>query len=191
MKKHLDFSVHPFAPAGLFLLLFSSSAQYAFAVLSAVVLHELGHTAAALLFRKKIIGVRITPMGLNIALSAASSYAEELCIAAAGPFMNLFYAGASGYLPYGIGATVRHVSLLLALCNLLPLTSLDGGRMLSAAVSACFGPRAAGIVSELFSIVFLGALWTLSLYIFFYSGVNCMLLLFCAYLFSYIVMKKS
>lgn len=190
MKNRLEFSVHPLAAAGLFLLLFASPAKYAFAVLTSVFLHEMGHTAAALLLRKRIVGVRLMPTGMNISLAAASSYAQELCIAAAGPLMNFVYAWAAALLPYGIGGTVRNVSLLLGVLNLLPLAPLDGGRMLSAFVCPIFGMETAERISELFSLLLLAALWILSLYIFFYSGVNFMLLLFCAYLFSYIVLKK-
>lgn len=190
MKKRFEWSVHPFAISGLFLLLFASSAPYAFAVLSSVILHELGHTMAAVLLGKRVIGVRIVPTGLNITLSAPSSYAEEICIAAAGPLMNLLYAMSAPLLPYGLGGVVVSVSLLLMLLNLLPLVSLDGGRMLGAALSVLFGVNTAERVLSLLTLAILWMLWTLSLYVFFYSGVNFMLLLFCAYLFSYIVLKK-
>ncbi|MBQ8498033.1 MAG: M50 family metallopeptidase [Clostridia bacterium] len=190
MKKHPEFSVHPFAPAGLFLLLFASSPIYAFAVLSSVFLHEMGHAIAALLLRKKILGIRIVPTGINITLSAAASYAEEWLIAAAGPLMNILYAFSASLLPYSVGGTVRSISLLLGGLNLLPLALLDGGRMLNASISSLFGIDTAKRISELSTFVFLGILWTFALYIFFYSGVNFMLLLFCAYLFSYIVLKK-
>lgn len=190
MKKHPDFSIHPFAPAGLFLLLFASSPSYAFAVLSSVFLHETGHTTAALLLRKKILGIRIVPTGINITLSSASSYTEEWIIAAAGPMMNLLYAFSAPLLPYGVGGTVRTISLLLFGLNLLPLTLLDGGRMLNAFTSSLFGIDIAKRISDFLTFILLIILWIFSLYIFFYSGVNFMLLLFCAYLFSYIVLKK-
>ena len=96
-----------------------------------------------------------------------------------------------GNLHRGSGtAVVVSVSLLLMLLNLLPLVSLDGGRMLGAALSVLFGVNTAERVLSLLTLVILWMLWTLSLYVFFYSGVNFMLLLFCAYLFSYIVLKK-
>ena len=174
MKKPFDISVHPFAAAGLFLLIFSASPTYAFAVLSSVFLHEMGHTIAALLLGKKIVSVKIVPTGINIALSAPSSYAEEFCIAAAGPLMNVLYAWAAIFMPYPFGATVRAISLFLCVFNLLPIFGVDAARGFS-----CFC-----------NLFFLTILWIVSLYIFFYSGVNFMLLLFCAYLFSYIIMKK-
>lgn len=190
MKKSFDISVHPFAAAGLFLLIFSASPTYAFAVLSSVFLHEMGHTTAALLLGKRIVSVRIVPTGINITLGAPSSYAEEFCIAAAGPLMNVLYAWAAIFMPYPFGATVRAISLFLCVFNLLPLSLLDGGRIVTALFSPIFGVDAARGFSCFCNLFFLTILWIFSLYIFFYSGVNFMLLLFCAYLFSYIVMKK-
>jgi stage IV sporulation protein FB len=190
LKRTHRFSVHPFAAAGLFLLLFASPRSYAFAVLSSVFLHELGHTAAALLLKKKPVAVRIMPTGINILLPPASSYTEEFLIAAAGPLMNILYALICVYLPYGVGGTVRGVSLLLATINLLPLAPLDGGKILSALLTPIFDSEVFRVISDFCSLVLLALLWVLSLYIFFYSGINCTLLLFCSYLFSYIVLKK-
>ncbi len=190
MKRNHRISVHPFAAAGLFLLLCASPRAYAFAVLSSVFLHEFGHTAAALLLGKKPLAVRIMPTGINILLPPAFSYTEEFLIAAAGPLMNLLYAAVCIYLPYGIGGTVRGVSLLLGSINLLPLAPLDGGRILAALLTPLCGAEICNAISDFFSLILLALLWVISLYIFFYSGINFMLLLFCSYLFSYIVLKK-
>ncbi|MBE6666489.1 MAG: hypothetical protein E7603_09825 [Ruminococcaceae bacterium] len=190
MKRFSRISVHPFAAAGLFLLFFASPPSYTFAVLSSVILHEAGHTVMAGFFAKKPLSVRIMPTGISILLPPASSYTQELLIAAAGPLMNLLYALLCGFLPYGVGGTVRGVSLLLAALNLIPIAPLDGGKMLSALISPFFGTEISTRISEFFSLLLLAALWILSLYIFFYSGVNFTLLLFCAYLFSYLVLKK-
>lgn len=190
MKRKHFISVHPFAASGLFLLLFASPHAYAFAVLSSVLLHELGHTAAALFLRKKPLAVRIMPTGINIMLPPASSYTEEFLIAAAGPLMNLLYAAVCVYLPYGIGGTVRGVSLLLGSINLLPLAPLDGGHILAAVLTPLCGSEVCNVISDFCSLILLALLWVISLYIFFYSGINFMLLLFCSYLFSYIVLKK-
>ena len=74
MKKPFDVSVHPFAAAGLFLLIFASSPAYGFAVLTSVFLHEMGHTTAALLLGKRILSVRIVPTGINIILCGGVFY---------------------------------------------------------------------------------------------------------------------
>lgn len=150
----------------------------------------MGHLFSAILLGKHLRGIKIMPTGINLSLSAASSYAQELLIAAAGPLMNLLYAAFAVYFPPPLTMAVREISLILAFLNLLPLFPLDGGRMFIAAASSLLGAEIGEKISSLFSLLFLSFLWILSLYIFFYSGVNFMLLLFCAYLFSYIVLKK-
>ena len=104
--------------------------------------------------------------------------------------MNLLYASVCIYLPYGIGGTVRGVSVLLGTINLLPLAPLDGGRILAALLTPLCGADVCQVISDFCSLILLALLWVISLYIFFYSGINFMLLLFCSYLFSYIVLKK-
>ena len=131
------------------------------------------------------------PVGISIGLSAAASYREEFLIAAAGPFISLLYAGVAFFwMPQEVGTSVCSLSLSLAVLNLLPLKTLDGGRMAGAVLSQLFGEEASDKVLYVTTCACLAVLWMLSLYIFFYSGVNFTLLLFCAYLFSYLIVKK-
>ena len=105
--------------------------------------------------------------------------------------MSLLYAGAAFFwMPQEIGASVCSLSLSLAVLNLLPLKTLDGGRMAGALLSQLFGEEASDKVLYVSTCACLAVLWMLSLYIFFYSGINFTLLLFCAYLFSYLIVKK-
>ena len=188
--KHIRFSVHPFAAAGLFLLFFAAPRAYAFAVISSVLLHEMGHATAALLLGRQIREIKLVPAGISIGLASPASYREEFLIAAAGPLMSLLYAAASLLMPPSLGATVRTVTLLLACLNLLPILTLDGGRMNFAWLSSLFGEDIARRALTATTSLCLAVLWVFSLYIFFYSGVNFTLLLFCAYLFSYLIVKK-
>lgn len=183
--------IHPFAISGLFLLLFVMPRTYAFAVLSSVILHEMGHLTASLLYRKRPEYVKLMPTGISIGLLSSSSYIEEIVIAAAGPLMNLAYCAAVSLLPLALSETVRTVSLLLCLLNLLPIATFDGGRILSAVLSLFFGETASEKILQLTTAACLACLWVLSLYIFFYSGVNMSLLIFSAYLFSYLILKKA
>jgi len=190
-RVRIRFHIHPFAAAGLFLLVAAVPRAYAFAAFSSVLLHEAGHMTAALLLGKRMTEIRLMPVGINIGLSAAASYWEEFLIAAAGPLMSLLYAGAAFWgMPRAVGISVCSLSLSLAVLNLLPLKTLDGGRMAGAVLSRFFGEEISDKVLYAATCVCLAVIWMLSLYIFFYSGVNFTLLLFCAYLFSYLIVKK-
>lgn len=189
--RHVRFYLHPFAAAGLFLLAAVVPRAYAFAAVSSVLLHEAGHMTAALLLGKRVTEIRLMPVGISIGLSDASSYREEFLIAAAGPFMSLLYAGAAFFwMPRSVGGYICSLSLSLAVLNLLPLKTLDGGRMAGAVLSRLCGEEVSDKVLYAATCVCLAVLWVLSLYIFFYSGVNFTLLMFCAYLFSYLIVKK-
>lgn len=183
--------VHPFAPSGLFLLLFVTPRPYAFAALSSVVLHEMGHLTASVLYRKRPESIGILPTGISIVLNGASSYTEEIVIAAAGPLMNLVYGTMTSCFPSALAQTVRTVSLFLCLLNLLPIMTLDGGRILRSSLALLFGEAVANAILQLTTSLCLVCLWILSLYIFFYNGVNITLLVFSAYLFSYLILKKA
>ncbi len=191
MHRPLRISVQPFAPAGLFLLFFAAPRPYLFAVLSTVFLHELGHLSAASLFGRDPRGITVLPTGIRIELPPPASYLEELTVAAAGPLMNLLYATLTFLFPSPLRETVQTVSLCLAFLNLLPLATFDGGRILSAAVCLLFGDEAARRCLAVTGAVCLSVLWVLSLYILFYSGINGALLFFCAYLFSFFILKKG
>lgn len=183
-------SFHPFVISGGFLLLFVMPHSYAFAVLSSVILHECGHLIVAMLYHKAPRAIKLMPMGISIELAPASSYTEEILTCMAGPLMNLFYLFASSFFPSTLAPCVYRISLLLCLLNLLPLEGFDGGRILSALCSLFFSERVAMELIQITTALCLSVLWVLSLYIFFYSGVNMTLLIFSAYLFSYLILKK-
>lgn len=186
----MRFSVHPLAGAGLFLLLFASPREYTFAVFTSVLTHELGHAVMARLFHGTIKGIRLMPTGIGITLSPAASYREEFAVAMAGPLMNLMLIAAAPHFPSVLSGSIRQISAALLTVNLLPIETLDGGRMLSSFLSHNLGENAAQKLLSCTTAITLSLLWILALYIFFYSGVNFMLLLFCAYLFSYLFIKK-
>ncbi len=130
-------------------------------------------------------------MGLRIDLDAPRSYREEVITALAGPLMNLLYLLAVPLLPTAPAEKVFAVSLFLAVLNLLPIGDFDGARILGGCVASLFGPSARERVLSCTTALSLTLLWILSLYILFYSGLNLTLLLFCSYLFSYLILKKS
>ncbi len=191
MTHHLPHvRIHPFAASGLFLLLFATPRAYAYAVISSVALHELGHLTAALLFGRRAESLCFMPTGINIGLPPPRSYREELIVAAAGPLLNLLYLGICPLMPSEIASQTASVSLLLAALNLLPIRGFDGAGIAHALISLFISETAAQRLVGLTTALCLTVLWILALYVFFYSGVNMTLLVFCAYLFSYLIVKK-
>ena len=190
MKK-FSFRVDPFAPAGLFLLFFSWEPAARAAVVASVMAHELSHLAAAKICGERVESARLTAFGISLGFSPPHSYGEEAFVAAAGPAASFALALLGHARGGAFGSEVFVFSLFLGLLNLIPLASFDGNRIVSALLSLAFGEGAARAVSSALSYTFLFLAWVVSVYILFYSGANFALLLFCAYIFVFAVVKKD
>ncbi len=138
----------------------------ALTVVWAALLHELGHIAAAWGWRVPVRSLRLDLFGARMELGGLMGYSAELAVAAGGPFVSLAVAAVAW--PLGAlweGASLlAAVSLGLGLLNLLPVRGLDGGRMLTCALSLLFGERAADTTLRLTTGLALGVLWLLSVY---------------------------
>jgi Zn-dependent protease len=190
MRK-ISFYVEPFAPSGIFLLLFSWGVYERAAVIVSVTVHELAHFAAMKLYGGRVESVRLTAFGISLGFSAPKTYAEEIFVAAAGPLAS-FLCAFMGYVRGGgFGDNVFLFSLFLGIINMIPIASFDGSRIIKSSVAHFFGISAAEKTADALSFSFLFFIWVIAVYILFYSGVNFVLLLFCAYIFVFTVIKKD
>jgi Zn-dependent protease/CBS domain-containing protein len=137
-------------------------------VLASVLLHELGHAVAGARNGFPMKGSILLPTGgvgladPNAPLDFPSPgvLARELRIAAAGPLVNMFLAGASGLILLermpaaslwsqplvsidSLGKSFFWINFFLFAVNLLPAFPLDGGRMLRALLTRKMDYRAA------------------------------------------------
>lgn len=133
----------------------------------AAFLHEAGHLIAAWGVGVRVRGLSLDLLGARMELAGAPSYGQEFFVAAGGPFVSLvcgalaFSWAARAY----EGATLFcGASLVLGGINLLPVGTLDGGRMLRCGVAFLWGDRAATGALRGATGVCLGLLWTLSVY---------------------------
>jgi stage IV sporulation protein FB len=135
-------------------------------VASAAFLHELGHILAAWGWGIPLRGLRLDLFGARMELGGLLSYRAELAVAAGGPFVSLAAAALVRPLGCFLGGAYLFsaVSLGLGLINLLPVRSMDGGRMLFCALSLLFGERVADVTLRVTTGLFLGGLWLLSVY---------------------------
>lgn len=108
-----------------------------------VLIHELGHVIAAKHYGWTVLEVQLLPFGGAAVVDdrGGISAAEELLVAAAGPFMNAFMIAAAGALQWAglwSGAWADYfieANVWIGLFNLLPALPLDGGKMVLALIS--------------------------------------------------------
>ena len=137
------------------------------AVLLAAVLHEGGHWLAARLCGVRIVGFRVGLSGARMALDGLLSYKKEFLIAAGGPLANFVCAWFVCWMGEAVGEGRElffYASLGLGILNMLPVGSLDGGRMISAVIGRFLAPDWAAKVVGATTAICLGSLWLLTVY---------------------------
>ena len=132
-----------------------------FYILLAVLVHEAAHAAILHAVGGKIEGVRLGLFGItiNIAPRPIISYGQEILAIFAGPAVNLLLAFVFSWHSNASGAGVM---LLFGLFNLLPVKSLDGGRIVHLFFLRFLGLRTANLSIDIVSVLCLAALaWLL------------------------------
>ena len=137
-------------------------------VLAAAGFHELGHIAAAWGIGVGIRGLKLDLFGARMELAGLLSYGQEFFVAAGGPLVSLMCAAVA----YPLAVTrdgewfslFFGASLVLGLVNLLPVGTMDGGRMLRSGAAWLWGDRTATALLRGTTVIILGLLWMLSVY---------------------------
>lgn len=179
-------------------------------------LHECGHLLAARLLGIGIKEIRFDFSGVRICTDEGlTSYKNEILLAAAGPFVNFICVNLSIVLFLLFGITLDAVtsltylfisgdelsvvgavgffavvSLLQGGINLLPVRSLDGGRILECAISDFINEKVAERVIDVFSAFSALALWTVALYLLLMVGSGLGIYVFAACI-AFSVSKKT
>lgn len=186
-------------PALIFcIMLIFQPAGIVFASLGAAVLHESGHLLAAMLLGIPLRSLDIGMFGASLKVRGSLiSYPKEFLLCAAGPAMNFLSAALvciiSEYRGYcsEYGEWFASVSLMLGVLNLIPAEGFDGGRMLSVAVSSCFGPRASAKILSFTTFSSIVLLWMLSVYLLIRYGTSLSLFVFTLSLFYRLFVEKT
>ncbi len=178
--------------SGGFVLMLSAlyvilSPEFLLIIIAAVLIHEAGHLAAIALLGGNPREVRLECTGVLIIYEGGDmSYASELAAAAAGSFASLLLAIFSAFMGKAFGEfwyTLSGFSLVLCAFNLLPVSALDGGRMLFVILAHCRDLDAAERVCLAASCVFSLAIMIIGVWVLKESGWNFTLLICGVWLF--------
>lgn len=167
------------APSSILLffgILLSENKLLAISLFISASIHEIGHIIAALLLKIKIKRFELTACGARIITATKiCSYRDEFILCLSGPAANILtfllllprinLSSSSGIDSLDIYSYIALFSIILALINLLPIKSLDGGSMLLLAFSWAFGWRVGYVSLRISTFLFALILWMLSVYL--------------------------
>ena len=176
--------ISPSLPLFLISLALSGDARLLLVPLFAAAIHESGHLLAARVLNIPIKSIRLSVFGALIDADVMNcSYKSELLLAISGPMANIVTAIIAYFFAENSIFFVT-VSLFLALLNLIPAGSLDGGRILSSVLNSLLSQTVASRISEAVSFLCFFTLWTVSVYIIMKTGAYLSLFIFSCSLFT-------
>ena len=184
--------VSVFALAALLAFFAADFSVWTLLCVSAALLHETAHVAAALLCREKIDAVNIYPFGAEIRIKGGiSSYAKDLVISSAGIAVNLllflvFFAAAGVHLKFFAAA-----NLVLAAVNVIPARGLDGGRIAEDILFMLLDYTLASSVYLTLTYAAMGVLVTAAVGAVVVSGGNVSAACVCAYMLIAVYVKEK
>ena len=174
------------------------------APLLAILIHGLGHLAAARLCGLSALCVRKTPTGLRLILTAPfPSYDSELYCALGGPVANALSALLCRFFLVPLGRCLAFcaifipLSLYWCLLNLLPLPCFDGERILRCLLCAphrrlpSLSPHTADRILSVLSGIVWVVFWLLSVYLLLRRSSALYLFVFCFQLFRSTLQKNE
>ena len=153
---------------------------------SAAVAHELGHLAFMLILGVRVKGISLRLFDAVIDAESPKSFSGEIWITIGGPLVNLLLSAV--FLPFG--AFFGCANLAMGVFNLLPVVSLDGGRLLDLFLSKRFDDSVRYKILLFTSFVFILPVMAAGIIMLFKSGYNYSLLVISLYLLAVLFLKK-
>ena len=151
----------------------------------AAVLHELGHMLMMLFFGVEVRGVSLRLFDIRIEADSPRCMRDDLCITLGGILVNLLLAAA--FVPFG--RFFGYANLAMGCFNLLPVMTLDGGRLLQILLSCRLSPRTVDVIIRVVSFLILLPLMTAGIFALLQSGYNYSLLVISLYLSAMLILK--
>lgn len=144
------------------LMLLISHDRTIVAGVSAVLIHESAHLAVIALCGCQINRIDVTPIGLSIQRIGITSHLQDVAIHIAGPMANLAVAGLFAIACQNTDLLPVSANLFFGLLNLIPIETLDGGKVLSALLARRLSISGCQFICQSLSKVFMFILWMLS-----------------------------
>ena len=176
------------------IMLFSDRSGLVLPTICFALLHEAGHLIAMKILNCKPGEIVLSPGKIEIKNNAFCGLAGEALILLSGPLINLIFSSVFYIIFCIFGSDIpliwSAVSLVMAVYNMLPITGLDGGRILYLLLNLLFGIKTAEVVVK--TVSFLTAILILcyGIYSLHTQNDNLSLLIFGCYLLILYVVKR-
>ena len=191
-KYKVDFT---FSLTVTLMLLLCKEETVIISLLSAM-LHETGHLLFMFLFHQRVHSVTFGCFGVRIdrEFSSSLSYKKEALIALGGIMVN-FIIAISGTIYYHLYGSVfslklTAVNIIIALFNMIPLDTLDMGRVLRYTLLYCTDENKCDRILNVISIVFVNLLAGICFIYSLFIGFNLSLIATTVYLYVITLFKK-
>lgn len=141
-------------------------------------MHESGHLLMMMFFHVRIRSIRLSLFDTKIVSDEPMTKSQDLWITAAGVLMNFFLAAVC----FWFSRRLFLSNLCIGIFNLLPVESLDGGRLLSVLLCKRFSPSVSDRVMRILSFFVLIPFLFGGIFILLRTGYNYSLLFSAVYL---------
>lgn len=187
IKNMKKFKIHPLSLIFLPLAVMICGAEKSLLMLTAVIIHEIGHIIIITVSGQKIMSVTLLPCGLDISREGKSSYLTDAAVYIFGPLFNFIFSSLFIFLY----PPLFPANIAFGIFNLLPVPPLDGGCALRALLRHITDIVTADAVMRAISAVTLFITYIGAIVILMLSEWNISLLLVCIMLFFVTFFEKN
>lgn len=175
------------------LLLCTDRTGLALPTLFAVIMHELGHLFAMWILDCAPKSVKLIPAGVQITRGVSDRYKKDVAVALVGPIVNLvlFATLYVNYLCFRNHITLIYalINLIIGIFNLLPVTGLDGGTVLTSVIASKTDINKAVLILRIITAVLCMAVFILAVTLTLRGKINVSMYIMAIYLFMGVIIK--
>lgn len=159
MKIKIDLKIFIF----IIFLFFIKKIEYYFLFMLFIILHEIGHLMAGIIlgYKPKEIYLNITGISLEFYnYNIEKKDFAKIVILMSGPMVNIILAIVYYYqnIEYQLKTEIILINIILVIVNLLPISPLDGGKMLKIILKKIAGYKKGIVLAQYISKILLYSL---------------------------------
>ena len=169
-----------------FIFIIYSKGALIIPIIAAIFIHELGHITASIILKVEIKCITISILGARLEMNGEISYLKEFIISRSGPMFGFLGFLLTSQIDIQSQTILNFsiISLALSIFNLLPIKTLDGGRIVKCLLYSLFSLDLSEKIMQIITFLTIFSFWLISVYIMLkYSG-GLSAFIFCSFFFT-------